>query len=66
MLLAINHWSFPRNMTMKEVFEHCRKAGFEALELTLNAPGREGFAMASTEREILERKAMLVAEEVRP
>jgi hexulose-6-phosphate isomerase len=58
MLIAINHWSFPRNMPMKEVFEHCRKAGIEALELTLNAPGREGFTMASAEREILEVKAM--------
>jgi hexulose-6-phosphate isomerase len=58
MLIAINHWSFPKDMPLKDVFAHCRKAGFEALELTLNAPGRAGFTLDSTEREILEVKAM--------
>ncbi|MDF2668544.1 MAG: xylulose 5-phosphate 3-epimerase [Paenibacillus sp.] len=54
MLKSINHWSFPRTMSLQQVIEHCSKAGYDALELTLNKPDRVGFTMDSTEAEIRE------------
>lgn len=58
MLKAINHWSFPRDMPLAQVFEHARKAGYDGVELTMNKPDRVGFTGDSTEAEIREAAAM--------
>ncbi|WP_135553697.1 sugar phosphate isomerase/epimerase family protein [Paenibacillus cymbidii] len=54
MLKAINHWSFPSTMPLRDVFAHTRKAGYDAIELTLNNPDRVGFTLDSSEMEIRE------------
>ncbi|WP_135548589.1 sugar phosphate isomerase/epimerase family protein [Paenibacillus cymbidii] len=65
MLKGINHWSFPRTMPLQEVFAHCAKAGYDALELTLNKPDRVGFTLESTERDIREAGRMAEAYGIR-
>jgi L-ribulose-5-phosphate 3-epimerase len=51
-LKSINHWSFPKAMSLEEVFEHAQKAGYDAIELNLGAEGAIGPNLSSTAAEL--------------
>lgn len=39
MIKSISFWSFPAGLSLKEIFQRAKDAGFEAVELTLEAQG---------------------------
>ena len=48
MLKAVNHWAFPKDMPLEEVFAHAKSAGFDAIELNLGPEGAIGPHVSST------------------
>jgi L-ribulose-5-phosphate 3-epimerase len=51
MLKGINQWCFPDGTSLEDVFGHSSKAGFDAVELNLYAPGEVGLTMETTSAE---------------
>jgi L-ribulose-5-phosphate 3-epimerase len=48
MLKGINQWCFPEGTSLEDVFGYSSKAGFDAVELNLYAPGEVGLTLDST------------------
>ncbi|WP_274652076.1 sugar phosphate isomerase/epimerase family protein [Paenibacillus humicola] len=48
MLKGINQWCFPEGTPLETVFDTCRRAGYDAVELNLYAPGGAGLTMDTT------------------
>jgi L-ribulose-5-phosphate 3-epimerase len=51
MLKGINQWCFPEGTPLEAVFEKSRRAGFDAVELNVNAPSGVGLTMDTTVKE---------------
>lgn len=51
MLKGINQWCFPEGTTLEHIFDTCRKAGYDAVELNVYEPGGVGLTMDTTAAE---------------
>ncbi|TJY39840.1 sugar phosphate isomerase/epimerase [Cohnella pontilimi] len=51
MLKGINQWCFPDGTRLEDVFGYSSKAGFDAVELNLYAPGETGLTLDTTASE---------------
>jgi hexulose-6-phosphate isomerase len=54
---SISFWSFPTGLPLKEVFKRAKAAGFEAVELTLEAKGEITLKTTATELKAIRRLA---------
>ncbi|TXL61084.1 sugar phosphate isomerase/epimerase [Cerasibacillus terrae] len=54
MLKGINQWCYPKGTPLEKVFEYSRDAGFDAVELNLNATGDVGITVDTTINEAKE------------
>lgn len=55
---AISAWAFPGNITFEEMFKRAKGYGFEAIELTVDAPGIRSLSTESTEKDFEEIRAL--------
>jgi L-ribulose-5-phosphate 3-epimerase len=51
MLKGINQWCFPEGTLLEQIFDTCRKAGYDAVELNVYEPGGVGLTMDTTAAE---------------
>lgn len=51
MLKGINQWCFPEGTPLERIFDTCRKAGYDAVELNVYEPGGVGLTMDTTAAE---------------
>lgn len=51
MLKGVNQWCFPEGTPLEQVFAASSEAGFDAIELNVNAPGAVGLTLDSGVRE---------------
>jgi L-ribulose-5-phosphate 3-epimerase len=51
MLKGINQWCFPEGTPLEHIFSTCQKAGIDAVELNVYAPGEVGLTMDTTASE---------------